>query len=378
VARRWLREGVTFRQNEDDDDEASRIVLPSRGLNPAWQIGFRILIAVGALLVTAIIVYLERDCYDDNGVLGEITFIDALYYATVSLSTTGYGDIAPVCESARLVNVLVITPLRFVFLIVLIGTTVEVLTKRTRAELRRRAWRRKVNDHTVIIGFGVKGRSAASMLLENGVPADEIVVVARDREPIDDAKRMGIVGVQGDGRRSDVLHEAATERAKQIIIATDEDDTTVLVTLTVRKLNPSANIVCSVREAANTDILRQSGADSIIPTAESAGNLMALTLISPEAGALMEDLLESRRGLEVVQRPITKEELGLAPSEIKGGKEIVLAVVRDGDVRKFNEDNLVRVLDKNDQLVVIREAQVRDGDNREQALGPAGTYTRGD
>jgi voltage-gated potassium channel len=378
VARRWLREGVTFRQNEDEEDEASRIVLPSRGLNPAWQIGFRILIAVGALLVTAVIVYLERDCYDDNGVLGDITFIDALYYATVSLSTTGYGDIAPVCESARLVNVLVITPLRFVFLIVLIGTTVEVLTKRTRAELRRRAWRRKVNDHTVIIGFGVKGRSAASMLLENGVPADEIVVVARDREPIDDAKRMGIVGVLGDGRRADVLREAATERAKQIIIATNEDDTTVLVTLTVRRLNPSANIVCAVREAANTDILRQSGADSIIPTAESAGNLMALTLISPEAGALMEDLLESRRGLEVVQRPITKEELGLAPSEIKGGKEIVLAVVRDGDVRKFNEDNLVRVLDKNDQLVVIREAQVRDGDNREQVLGPAGTYTSGD
>ena len=378
MARRWLREGVTFRQNEDEEDEASRIVLPSRGLNPAWQIGFRVLIAVGALMVTAIIVYLERDCYDDNGVLGDITFIDALYYATVSLSTTGYGDIAPVCESARLVNVLVITPLRFVFLIVLIGTTVEVLTKRTRAELRRRAWRRKVNDHTVIIGFGVKGRSAASMLLENGVPADEIVVVARDREPIDDAKRMGIVGVLGDGRRADVLREAATERAKQIIVATNEDDTTVLVTLTVRRLNPSANIVCAVREAANTDILRQSGADSIIPTAESAGNLMALTLISPEAGALMEDLLESRRGLEVVQRPITKEELGLAPSEIKGGKEIVLAVVRDGDVRKFNEDNLVRVLDKNDQLVVIREAQVRDGDNREQVLGPAGTYSSGD
>jgi len=56
----------------------------------------------------------------------------------------------------------------------------------------------------------------------------------------------------------------------------------------------------------------------------------------------------------------------------------VLAVVRDGDVRKFNEDNLVRVLDKNDQLVVIREAQVRDGDNREQVLGPAGTYSSGD
>ncbi len=378
MARRWLREGATFRQDDDDEDEASRIVLPSRRINPAWQIGFRLLIAVGALLVTALIVYVERDCYDDNGVAGAITFLDALYYATVSLSTTGYGDIAPVCESARAVNVFVITPLRFVFLIVLIGTTVEVLTKKTRQELRRNSWRRKVNDHTVIIGFGVKGRSAATMLLENGVPADKIVVVAMDHDAIADARRMGIVGVNGDGRRADVLHEAATERAKQIIIATDEDDTTVLVTLTVRRLNPSANIVCAVREANNTQILRQSGADSVIPTAESAGNLMALTLISPEAGTLMEDLLESRRGLEVVQRPITKEELGLAPSEIKGGKELVLAVVRDGDIRRFNQDRQVRVLDKNDELVVIREAQTRHGSDHDEMQGPAGTYSSGD
>ena len=59
--------------------------------------------------------------------------LDCLYYATVSLSTTGYGDITPVTPSARLVNVLVITPLRVAFLIVLIGTTVETLTTRSRA-----------------------------------------------------------------------------------------------------------------------------------------------------------------------------------------------------------------------------------------------------
>ena len=361
----------------DDDDEASRIVLPSRNINPSWQIGLRVLVAVGALVITALLVYVERDCYEDNGVLGEITLLDALYYATVSLSTTGYGDITPVCESARLVNVLVITPLRFIFLIVLIGTTVEVLTKKTREELRRNSWRRKVNNHTVIIGFGVKGRSAATKLMENGVSADDIVVVARDRDAIADARRMGIVSVEGDGRRLDVLHEAATERAQQVIVATDEDDTTMLVTLTVRRLNPSANIVCAVREAANSQLLRQSGADRVIPTAESAGNLMALTLVSPEAGILMEDLLESGRGLEVVQRSITREELGLAPNEIKGGKEIVLAVVRDGDTRKFNQDNQVRVLEKNDELVVIRSATERKSDGDDELSGRAGIYGSG-
>ena len=50
------------------------------------------------------------------------------YYATVSLSTTGYGDITPVSPGARLVNILVVTPLRILFLLILIGTTLEALT----------------------------------------------------------------------------------------------------------------------------------------------------------------------------------------------------------------------------------------------------------
>ncbi len=375
MARSWFRENVSLRQQDGDADEGVRIFLPSRRMHPALQIGLRLLVAVGALFVTAIIVYLERDCYDDNGQLGAITFIDALYYATVSLSTTGYGDIAPVCESARLVNVIVITPLRFLFLIVLIGTTVEVLTKRTREEFRQNQWRRKVHDHTVIVGFGVKGRSAARTLLENGVRADKIIVVAQDPDGIADAMRMGLAAVKGDGRRIDILREAATERAQQIVIATDEDDTSVLVTLTARRLAPAANIVCAVRESSNADILRQSGADSVIQTAESAGNLMALTLVSPEAGDLMEDLLESGRGLEIVQRSITKEELGLAPSEIDTQSEVVLAVVRDGEMHRFNQRQ-VRILERLDELVVIREAATRSDDDSDR--GTAGTYSSGD
>ena len=39
-------------------------------------------------------------------------------------------------------------------------TTLEFLASATRANLRRRIWRRKLHDHVVICGFGTKGRSA--------------------------------------------------------------------------------------------------------------------------------------------------------------------------------------------------------------------------
>ena len=46
---------------------------------------------------------------------------------TVTLSTTGYGDITPVTTAARLTNVLLVTPV--LFLIILVGTTLQVLTE---------------------------------------------------------------------------------------------------------------------------------------------------------------------------------------------------------------------------------------------------------
>lgn len=358
MARKWIPERGQAKDFDSEDDDDARIEMPARRITPARQILLRVGVAVSIVLITAVVVYAERGCYSDRGELGTLTPIDALYYATVSLSTTGYGDITPVCESARLVNVLVITPLRFLFLIVLIGTTVEYLTKSTRLGIRRRNWRRNVHDHTVIIGFGVKGRSAARMLLDNGVERSQIVVVTPDQPGIRDAKRMGLVGILGDGRRDDVLAEAGVERAKQVIVATNEDDTSVLVTLNVRRMAPGAEIVASVRESTNSLILRQSGADNVIPTAESAGHLMALSLVSPEAGELMEDLLDSRHGLEIAQRPISKEELGLSPHEVNSTGEVVLAVIRGGEARRLDTSS-IRVLEKDDQLVVIRDIPAR-------------------
>jgi voltage-gated potassium channel len=328
---------------------------PGRPFSPYRSIFVRICVALGALLVAAILVFVEGDCYRDNGEMGGITWIDALYYATVSLSTTGYGDITPVCESARLVNVVVLTPLRFIFLIVLVGTTVEVLTKRSRQEFRAHRWRKRVNAHTIIIGFGVKGRTAAKTLLDSGVPRDHIVIVTPDHAALSEASKMGLVVVEGDGRRDEVLIEAEIYKAANVIIATNADDTSVLVTLTVRRLAPSIYIVAAARESQNAAVLRQSGANSIVPTAESAGHLLGLSISSPVAGALMEDLLDTGRGLEVIQRVVAETEFGFVPTDIDQLGQIVLAIVRDGIVHRFDTSDS-RSLQAGDELVVIRHA----------------------
>ena len=113
------------------------------------------LLAAGLLVLSAVLVYLGRDGYRDAAHPGQpLSVLASVYYATVTLSTTGYGDIVPVTDPARLVNTVVITPIRVVFLIVLVGTTLEVLTERTRMNWRIARWRTKVAGQVVVIGFG--------------------------------------------------------------------------------------------------------------------------------------------------------------------------------------------------------------------------------
>lgn len=341
---------------DEEQQPESRVVFPSRRLSARESLFVRIAIAVGCIVATTLLVYLERDGYRDAGTGETLDLTDALYYATVTLSTTGYGDITPVTDAARMANVFIITPLRFIFLIVLVSTTVEVLTQAARQRSRVTRWRKRMKDHTVIVGFGVKGQASLRSLLTHGVDPNTLVVIAEDRYAVAEATRQGVTGVVGDARSERVLLDAGIPTASQVIVAADQDDTAIMVTLRVRAMAPDATIVAAAREASAGALLRQSGADRVITHAESAGNLMGLSLLSANVGEMVEDLMDPGQGLEVVERPITRAELGLAPSDVEAGGELVLAVVRDGAVHRFDEGK-VRVFQKDDRVVVIRQAR---------------------
>ncbi|MDQ0942090.1 hypothetical protein QFZ67_003795 [Streptomyces sp. V1I1] len=74
------------------------------------QVGKRLLMALAVLALTVLLVWADRVGYHDNAD-DSVDFLDCACYATVTLSTTGYGDIVPYSDGARLTNVLIVTPL---------------------------------------------------------------------------------------------------------------------------------------------------------------------------------------------------------------------------------------------------------------------------
>ena len=312
------------------------IELAGAEASPLRKIAFRMLIALALIVFVALVSYAGRDGYvDPDDGDGTMSLLDAFYYSTVSITTTGYGDIRPITDEARLATTVLVTPARILFLIILVGTTLEILAERSRHAFRVARWRRNLKEHTIVCGYGTKGRTAARTMRQKGTDPGRIVVI----DPREEARRRatddGITAIDGNASDQRTLELADCSEASSVVVAVDRDDTAVLIALTARELNATATIVASVREEENVHLLHQSGADGVITSSGAAGRLLGLSAETPQVTEVLEDLLSVGEGLDITEREIPPDEIGPLPQRSPHG--MLLAVVRGGELLRWDD-----------------------------------------
>ncbi|MBJ7330852.1 MAG: potassium channel family protein [Solirubrobacteraceae bacterium] len=332
--------------------EQGTLRLPTRRQAPLKLLGQRLLIAIGLITFVATIAYLDRDGYQDNGVAG-LTLLDAFYYSTVSVTTTGYGDIYPVSEQARFLTTILITPARILFLIVLVGTTVEVLAGTTLDQYRQRRWRKRLSGHTILCGFGATGQAAARTILARDPDPSRLVVIDTDAERVEMAGTAGLATVHGNATHARVLQQAGIADAKSVVVASSTDESIVLITLTARELNPNAVIAAKVRDEENAHLVRQSGATSVVVSSGAAGRLLGHAPRDPRIVELLEDLLSFGEGLDIVQCDVGASDAGPVGAFAANGP--VIAVLRGEDLLRF-DDPRAQSLEAGDCVVSLGRA----------------------
>ena len=212
-----------------------------------------------------------------------------------------------------------------------------------------------MRNHVVVVGYRHQGPQRGRDSLQNNGRQSRPRSWSSTIRPgsIAEANLRGYAAIEGDATRRDVLRRAEIIKAREVIITLDRDDSAILVTLTVRQLNPSAHVVVAVREDDNASLLRQSGANAVVTSSEAVGRLLGLSAVSPNLGTVIEDLLSSKEGLEVGERQVTARRGGQGPRRGRG---------RTGD-RGGPQQDPASVLrpdrgqaETGDQVVVVRQA----------------------
>jgi voltage-gated potassium channel len=312
----------------------------------------RLLLILALIFGVTMVVHFEGGLIETRTGEPPSSLWHSLYYSIITITTVGYGDIVPVTLQARLVDIFLLTPIRLVFFFTVLNTAYEIVIRRFREEYRMKRAVGKLKNHIIICGFGRSGRAALTELLMHKNDPACIVVVDENPDAMAEAAEAGVVCVSGDASREHVLESVGIEKASHVLVCPGRDDAAVLITLTVRALNPGAGIIAMCHEAENLKLVERSGASHTVNPAVAGGSLMASATRHAHLMETLKDMLSVGGSLRLDERRVKSEEVGKNPAELPG-----ITVVRIYRGTHFYNVSNLPELDKGDVLVYLRAGQ---------------------
>ncbi len=325
--------------------------LGRKSSTPVWiQIGWRVLIVLSLVGLAIGVHWFDRTGLRDN-YDGHVSFLDIVYFTMISITTTGYGDIAPVSNTARMFDALIVTPIRVFVVLLFVGTAYTFVLRRTWDKWRMARIQRTLHDHVIVCGFGTSGGQAVEEMIKRGFDPHMIVVLDQSDMSLERAEALGCNVLDGDATRDSTLSSVHPERARSIIVSAGRDDTSILITLTARHLAPDVPISVVVRNEDNELPARVAGATTVINPVSFAGLLLASACNGPRVAEYMSDLASHEGRVKLIERPVTAQEIGQPLSAIATG--LGLRIYRDGRPYSFREPESAALRD-GDVIVEIR------------------------
>ena len=243
---------------------------------------------------------------------------DAIYWAVISMSTTGYGDITPSTPGGRVIAAIVV--LSGLFLLSMVTATVASVFVEKKIREGKGLETIKFKDHIVLCGWNNNAEETVEGLIRT-VPGKKLHLVLVNElfeEEVESLKFKfqdhEFRFLRGDFTREDVLARANIAQARSAILLADTsgqhsleqaDERTILATLAIKSMAPEVKTCAELLNPENKQHLRRANVDEIVVRGEHIGNLLAGAATSPGLPRVISSLLspEEENNLWKVEVP---------------------------------------------------------------------------
>jgi len=224
--------------------------------------------------------------------------LNSFYWAMVTLSTIGYGDVVPNNSIAKLFTIGIAATEVFLgaYLVSIIITGVQ-------EESQHRALGTlgtNFSGHVVVLGYGSVGRAAVRELLAQ---EEKVAVVTEDADEVTNLRTLAddkhIFATYGAAADVEILKRVNVAGALSVIVCTEDDTTNLVAVLNVRELLPEGRIVVSVNRPELRHTLRSAGVTYVASPGDMGGRICADAAFRPEVANTIEDLTTTAFGVDL-------------------------------------------------------------------------------
>lgn len=231
------------------------------------------------------------------------TWIDSFYMTFITVATIGYGEVVDLSKHpmGRLFTVF-IAVVGIVSMSYLFSSFVALLLESDlNSALRKKRMKKaiaKLSDHYIMCGIGRVGTNVAHEL---ATTQRQMVVIESNREALDRwlEHHPETLYLHDDAADDDALRTAGVLKAAGVFAVTGDDSHNLMVSLSVKLLNPKARVVARLHDIRNADKARRAGADEVVSPDYAGGMRIASAMVHPHVVNFMDQMLHANDGLRV-------------------------------------------------------------------------------
>lgn len=239
----------------------------------------RLLLAFVALAAVYSVLFHVLMAYEGR----EHTWVTAVYWTLVMMSTLGLGDITFTSDLGRVFSVIVLLSGTLFMLVLLPFTFIQFFyLPWTEAQAAARAPRQLPEDiagHVVLTNLGPVDAALARELQQFRMPYAVVAPDVAEALRLHDLGHPVMVGALDD---PETYRLARVERAA-LVVATRSDTTNTNVAFTVREISEAVPIVAIASAEASIDILELAGCNHVLRLAEMLGQSLARRVLGRDA-----------------------------------------------------------------------------------------------
>jgi voltage-gated potassium channel len=232
----------------------------------------------------------------------DVTFLQSLYMAVITLAGVGYGEIIDTSHNPalRIFNMFVVG-LGVTITVYVFSVVTAFLVE---GEIRNIFWRRTMQkriqalkDHFIVCGLGDTGRYAVEELHKTKTP---FIVIENHEENIkrfqehESGSYREILYVVGDATEEKVLDAAGLDRSRCVIAAVNSDKDNLVITVMVRQKNPNVRIVARCTDVKFADRMLRAGASTAVSPNAIGGLRLASEALRPHVTSFLDLMLREK------------------------------------------------------------------------------------
>lgn len=257
-------------------------------------------------------------------------FLSALYMTVITVSTVGFGEIHQLSEGGRVFTIILILMSFGTYAYAISVITTHFVEGKLSFFLKgqRQKFKKKMENHVIICGYGRNGQQAANELRLYKEP---YVVIDTNHDLVVENLDLPFRFIEGDATQDEILIKADIEKAKAVVSTLPNDADNLYVVITARALNPGLTIISRASNESSQKKLRMAEVDNVVMPEKVGGAHMAKMVARP-------DILEFLEQISIgTDAPTNLEEIICDQLP----KEFLNKTIYDIQIRKLTGANIV-------------------------------------